>query len=120
MATGAVPASFTGLKTRDRHGLGFAKSSDFVRVSNLQRVKFGRTKVSVIRNSSNPGSETVELEPASEGSQLLGISYMLLIFWAAGSEIFTYVYILLFYKIRYKDKTYKSLFLQNKRQKDEK
>ncbi|KAH6814051.1 4-hydroxy-3-methylbut-2-enyl diphosphate synthase [Perilla frutescens var. frutescens] len=71
MATGAVPASFTGLKSRDHRGLGFAKSSDFVRVSDLQRVKFGRTKVAVIRNSNKPGSETVELEPASEGSPLL-------------------------------------------------
>nr|AXT18170.1 4-hydroxy-3-methylbut-2-enyl diphosphate synthase [Ziziphora clinopodioides] len=71
MATGAVPASFTGLKSKDHRGLGFAKSSDFVRVSNLQRVKFGRSKVSVIKNSSNPSRETVELEPASEGSQLL-------------------------------------------------
>ncbi|KAA8550404.1 hypothetical protein F0562_002088 [Nyssa sinensis] len=69
MATGAVPASFTGLKSRD-HGLGFAKSMDFVRVSDLQRVKFRRTKVSVIRNS-NPGSEIAELQPASEGSPLL-------------------------------------------------
>ncbi|KAH6814631.1 4-hydroxy-3-methylbut-2-enyl diphosphate synthase [Perilla frutescens var. frutescens] len=45
MATGAVPASFTGLK---------------------------RTKVPVIRNSKNPASETVELELASDGTPLLG------------------------------------------------
>ncbi|GMP88968.1 hypothetical protein CsSME_00040749 [Camellia sinensis var. sinensis] len=69
MATGAVPASFTALKSRD-HGLGFAKSMDFVRVSDLQRVKFGRKKVSVITNS-NPGSEIAELQPASQGSPLL-------------------------------------------------
>lgn len=95
MATGAVPASFTGLKTKDHRGLGFGKSSDFVRVSNLQRVKFGRSKVSVIKNSSNPSRETVELEPASEGSQLLGICFlfpMLLILFV-------------FFKIRYKDTT---------------
>lgn len=73
MATGTVPASFTGLKSRDQRGLGFVKASDFVRVSDLQRIKFRRTKVAVIRNSVNPGSETVELEPASEGSTLLGI-----------------------------------------------
>ncbi|KAK6144399.1 hypothetical protein DH2020_021219 [Rehmannia glutinosa] len=71
MATGAVPASFTGLKSRDHKGIGFAKCSDFVRVSDLQRVKFRRTKVALIRNSTNPGSETVELEPASAGSPLL-------------------------------------------------
>lgn len=72
MATGAVPASFTGLKSRE-NGLGFAKSMEFIRVSNTQRVKFRRTKVSVIRNS-NPGQETVELQHASEGSPLLGIA----------------------------------------------
>ena len=69
MATGAVPASFTGLKTKD-HGLGFSKSMDFVRVSDVQRVKFSRTKVFVIKNS-NPGPEIAELKPASEGSPLL-------------------------------------------------
>nr|AAO24774.1 GCPE protein [Catharanthus roseus] len=69
MATGTVPASFTGLKSRE-NGLGFAKSMDFVQVSDLRRVKFRRAKVSVIKNS-NPGPETVELQPASQGSQLL-------------------------------------------------
>ncbi|KAK3018798.1 hypothetical protein RJ639_005036 [Escallonia herrerae] len=69
MATGAAPASFTGLKRKD-NGLGFSKSMGFVRVCNLQRVKFHRTKVSVIRNS-NPGSDIAELRPASEGSLLL-------------------------------------------------
>lgn len=72
MATGTVPASFTGLKSRDHQGISFAKSSDFVRVLDLQRVKFRQTKVPLIRNSKNPGSETVELEPASDGSPLLG------------------------------------------------
>lgn len=70
MATGAVPASFTGLKTKD-HGLGFSKSMDFVRVCDVQRVKFSRTKVFVVKNS-NPGPEIAELKPASEGSPLLG------------------------------------------------
>lgn len=71
MASGTVPTSFTGLKSREK-GLGFSKSMDFVRVSNLQRVMFRRTRVLVIKNS-NPGPETVELQPASEGSQLLGM-----------------------------------------------
>ncbi|CAA2965693.1 4-hydroxy-3-methylbut-2-en-1-yl diphosphate synthase (ferredoxin), chloroplastic [Olea europaea subsp. europaea] len=71
MASGAVPSSFTGLKNGDHHGLRFAKSPEFVKVSNLQRVKFRRAKVNMIRNSQNPGSETAELEPASEGSPLL-------------------------------------------------
>ncbi|WCJ41030.1 4-hydroxy-3-methylbut-2-en-1-yl diphosphate synthase (flavodoxin) [Euphorbia peplus] len=69
MATGTVPASFTGLKTRDST-LGFAKSLDFVRVSDLKRIKSGRKKISMIRNS-NPGPEIIQLQPASEGSPLL-------------------------------------------------
>lgn len=71
MAAGTVPASFTGLKSNE-NGLGFAKSMNFIRVSDLQRVKFRRTKFSVIRNA-NPGQETIELQPASEGSPLLGM-----------------------------------------------
>nr|GEV70807.1 4-hydroxy-3-methylbut-2-en-1-yl diphosphate synthase (ferredoxin), chloroplastic [Tanacetum cinerariifolium]GEV70808.1 4-hydroxy-3-methylbut-2-en-1-yl diphosphate synthase (ferredoxin), chloroplastic [Tanacetum cinerariifolium] len=69
MATGAAPASLMGLKTMD-NGLGFAKTSDFVKVSDVKRVKFHRTKISVIKNS-NPGSDIAELRPASEGSPLL-------------------------------------------------
>ncbi|KAK4709320.1 hypothetical protein R3W88_030245 [Solanum pinnatisectum] len=69
MAAGAVPASFTGLKSNE-NVLGFTKSMNFVRVSDLQRVKFRRTKVSVIRNAI-PDQETIELQPASEGSPLL-------------------------------------------------
>lgn len=71
MATGAVPASFTCLKSRDP-SLGFTRSLDFVRISDMKRVKTGRRKVSVIRNS-NPGSDIAELQAASERSPLLGI-----------------------------------------------
>lgn len=73
MAAGAgtVPASFSALRTRDS-SLGFAKSVDFVRVSDLRRIKSGRTKVSVIRNQ-NPGQDIAELQPASPGSPLLGM-----------------------------------------------
>nr|UYR28642.1 1-hydroxy-2-methyl-2-(E)-butenyl-4-diphosphate synthase [Andrographis alata] len=71
MATCSIPASFTSIRSKDHHDVGFAKSLDFVRVSNLQRVKFRRRRVAVIRNVANPGSETVELEPASDGSPLL-------------------------------------------------
>ncbi|XP_059429620.1 4-hydroxy-3-methylbut-2-en-1-yl diphosphate synthase (ferredoxin), chloroplastic [Corylus avellana] len=70
MATGAVPASFTGLKSRDHPSLGFTRSMGFVRISDMRRVKAGRRKVSVIRNS-NPGTDIAELQPASEGSPLL-------------------------------------------------
>ena len=72
MATGAaVPASFTGLKSRDL-SLGFTKSMDFVKVSDMRRVKASKRKVLMIRNS-NQGSDIAELQQASEGSPLLGI-----------------------------------------------
>ncbi|PKI62612.1 hypothetical protein CRG98_017034, partial [Punica granatum] len=69
MASGTVPASFMGLKGRES-GLGFAKSVDFVRVSDVQRVKSQRKRIAVIRNST-PNPEITQLEPASEGSPLL-------------------------------------------------
>ncbi|KAA3468804.1 4-hydroxy-3-methylbut-2-en-1-yl diphosphate synthase (ferredoxin), chloroplastic [Gossypium australe] len=69
MASGAVPASFPGLKSKDP-GLGFAKSTDFVRICDLRRTKTGRTRISVIRNQ-NPSQDTAQLQPASEGSPLL-------------------------------------------------
>lgn len=73
MATGAVPVSFPGLNPKMKEsGLGFGKSMDFVRICDLKKIKSGRKKISMIRNS-NPGPETVELQPASEGSPLLGI-----------------------------------------------
>lgn len=75
--TGAVPASISGLKSRDR-GVGFAKSVDFLRINDFKRIKSHRIKVSVIRNS-NPGPETVQLEQASEGSPLLGKTSMVFI-----------------------------------------
>ncbi|XP_008807336.1 4-hydroxy-3-methylbut-2-en-1-yl diphosphate synthase (ferredoxin), chloroplastic [Phoenix dactylifera] len=71
MAAGTVPA-FPGLKTRDC-GLSFAKSIDFARVSCVpgpQRLKFRRAKVPVMRNAIS-GSDTVQMQPASEGSPLL-------------------------------------------------
>lgn len=69
-STGAVPASISGLNSRDPI-IGFAKNVDFLRINDLKRTKSHRVKVSVIRNS-NPGPETVQLEQASEGSPLLG------------------------------------------------
>ncbi|GAA0182997.1 hypothetical protein LIER_30488 [Lithospermum erythrorhizon] len=66
MATGAIPAPFTGLK-RQENVYGLSKRIDF---SGVQRMKFRRDRVFVIRNQS-PGQETAELQPASEGSQLL-------------------------------------------------
>ena len=86
MATGTVPASFPALKSRDSR-LGFAKSMDFVRFSDLNRIKFGRTKVSLIRNS-NSGKDIVELEPASEGSPLLGIMSVVFFFFSLVSPSF--------------------------------
>ncbi|KAI9396947.1 hypothetical protein POPTR_004G210400v4 [Populus trichocarpa] len=69
MATGAVPASFSGLKMRES-SLGFGKSVDFVRICDIKRIKSGRKRISMIQNS-NTGPGIVELQPASEGSPLL-------------------------------------------------
>ncbi|KAE9600607.1 hypothetical protein Lal_00045798 [Lupinus albus] len=66
----AVPSSFSIINTRDSN-YGFAKSMDFVRVSDLKRVRYGKTKVLVIRNNSNPAQDIAQLQPASQGSQLL-------------------------------------------------
>lgn len=83
MASGTVHASFSSLRMSES-GLGFVKSIDFVRVSDLKRMKSARTKVSIIRNS-NPGQDVVELQPASKGSQLLGmfmfLKLQLFCFW---------------------------------------
>uniref|UniRef100_A0A224XF69 4-hydroxy-3-methylbut-2-en-1-yl diphosphate synthase (ferredoxin), chloroplastic n=1 Tax=Hypericum perforatum TaxID=65561 RepID=A0A224XF69_HYPPE len=65
-ATGAVTASFPVVKGGREAGLGFGKSVDFVKVKRI-----GRSRVSMVRSSSNPGRDTVELQPASEGSPLL-------------------------------------------------
>ncbi|OIW03931.1 hypothetical protein TanjilG_30207 [Lupinus angustifolius] len=66
----AVPSLFSTINTRDSN-YGFAKSMDFVRVCDLKRVKYGKTKVLVIRNSSNPAQDIAQLQPASQGSTLL-------------------------------------------------
>lgn len=71
MAAGNVPATFSSFKTCDSR-LGFAKSIDFVRVSDLKSMNSARTKVSIIR-CSNPGQDIAELQAASEGSPLLGM-----------------------------------------------
>ncbi|KAG6778260.1 hypothetical protein POTOM_018114 [Populus tomentosa] len=69
MATGAVPASFSGLKMRES-SLGFGKSVDFVRICDIKMIKSGRKRISMIQNS-NTGPEIVKLQPASEGSPVL-------------------------------------------------
>ncbi|KAL8130680.1 hypothetical protein V2J09_019835 [Rumex salicifolius] len=73
MATGAVPASISGLKKSRDCDFAFAKSFDFVRISNVkERVKSSRRKLLVVKNSnSNSSSEIAELQPASPGSPLL-------------------------------------------------
>ncbi|KAF5751539.1 4-hydroxy-3-methylbut-2-en-1-yl diphosphate synthase [Tripterygium wilfordii] len=69
MATGTVPASFSGLKSGDS-SLGFAKRMDFIKIVDLKRIKSGRKKISAIRNSQS-APEIAEMQPASEGSPLL-------------------------------------------------
>lgn len=69
MSIGAVPVSFPGLNGR-RNGFEFGKNIGFSRVIDLQRAKFHRSKVYVIRNS-NSGSDTIDLQSPSAESPLL-------------------------------------------------
>nr|CAD1830935.1 unnamed protein product [Ananas comosus var. bracteatus] len=73
MAAGVIPASLPSLKAHDC-SLSFAKSVDFAKVlcaPRPQRIKSPMIRSPLIRNSTNPGSDTAELEPASKGSPLL-------------------------------------------------
>ncbi|KAL4190210.1 hypothetical protein AMTRI_Chr07g23550 [Amborella trichopoda] len=70
MATGTVSASFSCLKRSDC-GLSFYNGVGSAKIGvtrNLQRIRSRKNRVLVVRNS---GSETVELQPASDGSPLL-------------------------------------------------
>ncbi|PKA59219.1 4-hydroxy-3-methylbut-2-en-1-yl diphosphate synthase, chloroplastic [Apostasia shenzhenica] len=72
MASGTISASFPSLGSKG-FGLSFANSIDFAKVLPVpdnRRTRARRSKVLVIKNSSS-GSDTVELQPASEGSSLL-------------------------------------------------
>lgn len=74
MAAGTISASIPGFKTKDLSDLRFAKSVDFAKVAYVpasRRMRSWKSKVSVISGSSNSGSDTVELQPASQGSPLL-------------------------------------------------
>lgn len=70
MATGVLPAPFSGVKSSGPK-LGFGKSLNIVRICDLRSLRSARRRVSVICNS-NQGSDLAELQPASEGSPLLG------------------------------------------------
>ncbi|KAI0510216.1 hypothetical protein KFK09_010817 [Dendrobium nobile] len=72
MVAGTISTCFPTLKGTD-YGLSFAKTVDFAKIPadlNSKKSWHCKSKVLVIRNSSS-GSETVELQPASEGSPLL-------------------------------------------------
>jgi len=71
MATGVLPAPVSGIKIPDSK-VGFGKSMNLVRICDVRSLRSARRRVSVIRNS-NQGSDLAELQPASEGSPLLGI-----------------------------------------------
>lgn len=78
-AAGFAPASLPSLRSGES-GLGFAKSVDFTKVAfaadSRKIVSISRrTKAPSITNSAGSGSDTVELEPASQGSPLLGIHF---------------------------------------------
>lgn len=77
MAAATISACFPALKGAD-HGLSFAKAVDFTKIASEpnseKKPRRFKSKALVIRNSSS-GSETIELQPASEGSPLLGIIF---------------------------------------------
>ena len=75
MAAGSVQISLQSLGTESKHGLGFAKTVNFTKIiptSNSRKHRCLKSNVQRIVNSSS-GSDTVELQPSSEGSPLLGI-----------------------------------------------
>ncbi|VAI46748.1 unnamed protein product [Triticum turgidum subsp. durum] len=72
MATGMAPAPLSHVKVRGG-GIGFTKSVDFAKVLSVPgalRTGSSRGRALVVRSSSTE-SDTMELEPASEGSPLL-------------------------------------------------
>jgi len=76
MATGVAPASLPHVRVRDG-GIGFTRSVDFAKVLSVpgvgtMRTGYSRGRALVVKSSST-GSDTMELEPSSEGSPLLGM-----------------------------------------------
>lgn len=69
-SAGTLPTHLSGLKGGNVN-LGFSKRLESVKVFDLKSAKSRGRKVLIIRNS-NPGSDIAELQPASEGSSLLG------------------------------------------------
>jgi len=79
MATGIIQAAVSHVKSKDCSNLGFAKSVDFVKTSNIMKFKSSKTKFLVIK-SSNQVPDIAELQPASEGGSLLGRLVIILCF----------------------------------------
>jgi len=74
MATGVAPAPLPHVRVRDG-GIGFTRSVDFAKVLSVpgvgtMRTGYSRGRALVVKSSST-GSDTMELEPSSEGSPLL-------------------------------------------------
>ncbi|CAO2814349.1 unnamed protein product [Amaranthus hypochondriacus] len=70
MASGIIQAPICHVKNKNFE-LGFVKDVDFVKISNVKRVQKAPRSKFCVNNSSNPGSDIAELQPASEGSSLL-------------------------------------------------
>ncbi|TVU29358.1 hypothetical protein EJB05_20922 [Eragrostis curvula] len=74
MATGVAPAPLPHVRVRDG-GIGFTRSVDFAKVMSAPSTGTMRTNSSrgrtLVAKSSSTGSDTMELEPSSEGSPLL-------------------------------------------------
>jgi (E)-4-hydroxy-3-methylbut-2-enyl-diphosphate synthase len=76
MATGVAPAPLAHVRVRGA-GIGFTRNVDFAKVFSVPGVGTTRTGSSrgraLVAKSSSAGSDTMELEPSSEGSPLLGM-----------------------------------------------
>ncbi|GJN05013.1 hypothetical protein PR202_ga22607 [Eleusine coracana subsp. coracana] len=76
MATGVAPAPLPHVRVCD--GIGFTRTVDFAKVMSAPSTGAVRTSSSrgraLVAKSSSTGSDTMELEPSSEGSPLLGTS----------------------------------------------
>jgi (E)-4-hydroxy-3-methylbut-2-enyl-diphosphate synthase len=75
MATGVAPAPLPHVRVRDG-GIGFTRTVDFAKVMSSPSTGTMRTSSSrgraLVAKSSSTRSDTMELEPSSEGSPLLG------------------------------------------------
>lgn len=93
MATGVATVPLPHVRVCDGGGVGFKRTVDFAKVVSAPTTGAVRTSSSrgraLVAKSSSTGSDTVELEPSSEGSPLLGTSLVssLCRFWLSVPDL---------------------------------